>query len=312
MPPIVAVLPTSLPQVAVHERIVDSVFRTADGCVLHLEFQGAAPPDLYRFAHCALDLGKVHDARVRTVGVYLHPIRRPPTRLHVGAVRFHCENRLVAAQDGAAVWERLEARSRTRAPWTPDALLGLAYAPFLRHPHLSRAERARQAARWAVDTPGPAALPALGVVMGLTSPLLTPAEVQHLKEVMRMSSVLQELLEEMAAERIEQAIAQGKAEGQAEGQAAVLATILAARFGPLPTAVLAHIDRLAAAPDWDRQAAALATADSLDAVRRLVAALEPVPEACDSLAALKRAAWLSSAKDLGGPLPQRAKTRCGR
>ena len=73
VPSIISVLPNHLPTVAIHERLVDSVFVTADGQLLHLEFQSTSVPSLDRFAHYALSLATTYQRKVRTLVIYTAP-----------------------------------------------------------------------------------------------------------------------------------------------------------------------------------------------------------------------------------------------
>lgn len=279
LPPITQELPANLPEVVVQQRYLDTLFVTADGALLDLEFQSTLDrADLIRFANYALQVAATYHQPVRVVVIYTGPVPHPPHCLDLWSLRFCCRLVVLAAVDGRDLWERIRARTRTGGPWTPDLLLDLAYLPFVHHPTWSRAGRARAALAVAATLPPIAGAQALAVVAGLTLPLLPPDVVKSLQEALRMNPILQEWTKEWAAEALAQAraeaLAQGREQGlvlgREQGQAALLTAVLRRRFGTLAPAVVDAVTRRLTEPDGEAVAADLVLADSLAEVERLL------------------------------------------
>lgn len=193
---IIATRPSAVPLISVQEHLLDRVFELADHSLLHLEFQSTREHTLYRFYRCAVVLTLQYQQPIRTVVVYLVPMRDAPTRLDLGSVDYSVQNISIADKDGHAIWERL----RTLPPdgWSEGDVLDLAFFPFMEDPR-PQAERAMLAARLAGTIPGGMGRLASAFIVGLTSSLVEPDVLKSLKEVIRMNDLITELEREAIA-----------------------------------------------------------------------------------------------------------------
>jgi len=271
VPPITAALPTHLPQVSVRESVVDAVFRTADGSLLHFEFQSTREPTLYRFLDYAARLVVTYQAPVQVAVIYVTAVAHPPTDLDGGALRFHVHNIVIPERDGTAIWQAVCQRAAAGGPWSATDLMNLAYGPFMRHPTLSTSQRARQAAQLAVALPSPHGLAAVAMVAGLTASFLTTDDVQYVKEVLRMSPLLRELEQEAIAKGRQEGLQAGRQEGRQEGRAELLLDLLRHRFGAIPDALREQVAALTTDAEWERVGVAVALAPSLEEIAAILA-----------------------------------------
>lgn len=240
---IVETLPSSVPMVSVHEHVMDRVFLTATGDILHLEFQSHPQTDLRRFLAYAVALIHAHGRPVRTVVVYLYPARTVPSRLDGGSVQFHVHNIMIADKSGPTTWQHLQ--QLAAAEWTDTDILDLTFYPFMNDVQ-TRAARALQAAQLATMLPRTIQRRVGALMLGLTSTFLDAEVVKLLKEVLKMNDLVRELEDEAIQRGWQRGIAQGleegrqkgwqegRQEGRQEGTLTALQTLIIARFGSIP------------------------------------------------------------------------------
>ena len=69
IPAVAEILPNDWPTVDVRQRSADTVYRTTDGSIRHVEFQTRATPPLVRYADYAFTLYQIHRVPIRTLVV---------------------------------------------------------------------------------------------------------------------------------------------------------------------------------------------------------------------------------------------------
>jgi len=118
-PPIVAGLPSELPQLLISSQQTDLLFRLADGSILHLEFQTTRRSgDILRFAAYHLTVYGRYKRPVHTVVLYGAGIRSAAATLDTGALTFHVHNIFLRREDGEATLRRLHEKVARDEPFT--------------------------------------------------------------------------------------------------------------------------------------------------------------------------------------------------
>ncbi len=250
VPSIVSVLPNHLPTVEIHERAVDSVFVTADGQLLHLEFQSTAVPSLDRFAHYALTLATTHQRKVRTIVIYTAPIHHAPNEIDYGSLKLTVHNIFLAEIDGQATWDRLQ--NTPAELWTTHDDLDLAFLPFMSDRTTTAEQRAIHAVDHLLSLPAGHRRFAGALIAGMTSTFLDATVVKLIKEAIQMNELIRQL-EEEAIERglskgfqqgIQQGLQEGLQQGLQQGLQKAAIQLMRTRFGPLDADLIARIESL--------------------------------------------------------------------
>ncbi|PSR20168.1 MAG: hypothetical protein C7B45_16140 [Sulfobacillus acidophilus] len=225
---VVGSVPSEIPQIVIQNSLLDHVFVTDKGHLLHIEFQSTTEPDLYRFLSYATALTVAHRRSVRSIVVYLCAISSAPALLNAGAIQYSVENVFIAEKSGESAWDRV-----SRLPvdaWTDSDILDLTFYPFMRDAQ-SQSERALKAAKLSTQLPKAMQQRVGAMLLGLTLSFLDDAVVQSIKEVIRVNDLIRELEEEAIQrgwnkgwqEGHQRGHEQGRAEGRAEGLAEGLA-----------------------------------------------------------------------------------------
>lgn len=218
LPPIVAALPSELPQLEVRSRQTDLIFRLADGSILHLEFQTTRRSgDLLRFAAYNLAVFERYKRPVWTVVLYGAGIRTARDTLQSGSLTFRAQNILVGRENGDAVLRRLHEKAARSEPFTPIDRVDLILSPLMRHKR-PIAEVARDAARLTVNLPQAQREMTVGALLGLSYPDISKDVVSSILGELGMMALSQAFLED----------------GKIEGKREALRTILQERFGAVP------------------------------------------------------------------------------
>ncbi len=132
-PPIVAGLPSELPQLLISSQQTDLLFRLADGSILHLEFQTTRRSgDILRFAAYHLAVYARYKRPVHTVVLYGAGIRRAANTLDTGALVFRVHNIFLGREDGDATLRRLREKVARDEPFTETDRIDLILAPLMR------------------------------------------------------------------------------------------------------------------------------------------------------------------------------------
>ncbi len=240
---IIASVPSDVPLLQVHDRLLDRVFVTDNGELLHLEFQSQIENNLYRFLAYASALALYHHRPIRTVVIYLTSMPSAPTELNLRSLQYTVENIVIGDKHGPTVWQRLTAREPTQ--WTDADILDLAFYPFMNDSR-SPSERALIAAELAGTLPGSRGRLAAAIIVGLTTSFVDPDVLKLMKEVLQMNDLISEL-EREAIERgwekghalglkqglkqgLEQGLEQGRNQGVRQGQLNMVQAILATRL----------------------------------------------------------------------------------
>ena len=170
LPPIVAGLPSELPQLRISSQQTDLLFRLADGSILHLEFQTTRRAgDLLRFAAYNLAVSQHYGQPVWTVVLYGAGIRSARDTLQAGSLTFHVHNILVGKEDGDAVLRRLREKAARDEPFTSTDRIDLILAPLMRQKRVAE-EVAREAAHLTIHLPYEQREMTVGALIGLSYP----------------------------------------------------------------------------------------------------------------------------------------------
>ena len=215
LPRVVSVLPAHVPLLHVQENLLDSVFLTEDGYILHLEFQSSVEPNLLRFAHYALALIQAHQRPVRTVVIYLGAVTTAPDTADYGSVSLRVRNIFIAARSAETTMARLQIRPVDE--WTVFDDLDLAFLPFMHHPRLSQQDLVVESVTLLDRAPSGHQAFIAAAIFGLTGNFLEEPVIQSLKEVIRMRNLLKEFEDEATARGLEQGIRQGIEQGVQRG-----------------------------------------------------------------------------------------------
>ncbi len=254
-PPIVAGLPSELPQLRITSQQTDLLFRLADGSILHLEFQTTRRSgDLLRFAAYHLAVYQQYKRPVHTVVLYGAGIRSAADTLDTGAgaLVFKVQNILVGREDGDAALRRLHEKATRDEPFTDTDRIDLILAPLMRQ-RRPVAEVARDAARLTAHLPQEQREMTVGALLGLSYPDIS-------------DDVVIAILGELGMTALSQALeARGEARGELKGKRQALRAFLETRFGALPASVLQRIDA-AGAPQLDALLKRAAAVESIDAL----------------------------------------------
>jgi len=270
LPPIVAGLPSELPQLRISSQQTDLLFRLADGSILHLEFQTTRRAgDLLRFAAYNLAVSQHYGQPVWTVVLYGAGIRSARDTLQAGSLTFHVHNILVGKEDGDAVLRRLREKAARDESFTSTDRIDLILAPLMRQKRVA-AEVAREAAHLTVHLPREQREMTVGALIGLSYPTVSKDVVAAILEELGMTTMLEALAEEIEARLTPQVEArltlqiearlgpqiEARLEPQIEARVEArlvpeievrserkaLRTFLKTRFGAIPRAVQRRID----------------------------------------------------------------------
>jgi len=196
-PPIVAGLPSELPQLRISSQQTDLLFRLADGSILHLEFQTTRRAgDLLRFAAYNLAVSQHYGQPVWTVVLYGAGIRSARDTLQAGSLTFHVHNILVGKEDGDAVLRRLREKAARDEPFTSTDRIDLILAPLMRQKRVAE-EVAREAAHLTIHLPYEQREMTVGALIGLSYPNVNKDVVAAILEELGMTTMLEALAEEI-------------------------------------------------------------------------------------------------------------------
>ncbi len=239
-PPIVAGLPSELPQLLISSQQTDLLFRLADGSILHLEFQTTRRAgDILRFAAYHLAVYARYKRPVHTVVLYGAGIRSAAATLDTGTLTFHVHNIFLGREDGEATLQRLHEKVARDEPFTATDRIDLILAPLMRR-RRPIAVVARDAALLTAHLPQ-AEQEAL---LGLSYPDIS-------------DEVAIAILGELGMTALSQAL---EARGEIRGKRQAVRAFLETRFGALPGSVRQRIDA-ADADQLDRFVVHAATID---------------------------------------------------
>ncbi len=257
-PPIVAGLPSELPELRITSQQTDLLFRLADGSILHLEFQTTRRRgDLLRFAAYNLAVSQHYGRPVWTVVLYGAGIKSARDTLQAGSLTFRVHNILVGKEDGEAVLGRLREKATRDEPFTATDRVDLILSPLMRR-RRSLADVTREAARLTARLPEEQREPTVGALIGLSYPKISDDVVAAILEELGMTTMLEAITREIEARvtpqiearaearltpQIEARVtAQVEARVEAQAERKALQTFLTTRFGAIPTAVQRRID----------------------------------------------------------------------
>jgi hypothetical protein len=262
LPPIVEALPADIPMLEVRVEQLDSLYRTADGSILHIEFQMTSDgEDLRRFYRYNFAASEHYDADVYTVVFYGPRVQDAPVTLHRGSVTYDVRNVFVGQQDGEMVLTDLRGKLARNETLNDADLTRLKLLPLMAQSRPLPDVLAEAAALARVLSP---ALrdEVIGTMLGLAYNYLGQDIVDQLLGVKEMATALQKLVED--------ALIRGQAEGEAKSKHEDIVSFLVARFGPLSPNLQGRIASIHDLGQLQRLVIGAATASSLDAFTKIL------------------------------------------
>ena len=228
-PRIIDVVSPDLPVLEIHENLLESVFLTENGSLLHLEFQTHPVPSLDRFLAYTTALVLRHHRPIQTVVVNLFAQRDLRTTDDWGSLQYRVQHVFIGDRDADATLSRL--RAQGPEAWDLEDDLDLAFLPFMRSTQ-SQQVLLEQAVTLAANPLLPKAHRqyASALVGGMTVAFIPPEVLKSLKEVVRMTN---DFIREIEQEATERGLEQGRLEGRLEGQRLNLLRLIETRFGSL-------------------------------------------------------------------------------
>ncbi len=197
---ILRAIATELPEVEIRHSFLDLAFETESGELLHYEFQTTKEQDLYRFLLYDAHLTAHYKKPVRTIVLYVRDVLEAPDQLKAGGIQYRVQNVYLKARDAKAVLERLEEHLRLNV-WRPEDRFDLAFVPHMHHPRMSSREvlqRTLDLALAIVDENERNLM--AGILLGLSGKALNEADIQRLKEALKMTDLVKAIEQEAARE----------------------------------------------------------------------------------------------------------------
>jgi len=233
-PPIVAGLPSELPQLLISSQQTDLLFRLADGSILHLEFQTTRRSgDTLRFAAYHLAVYARYKRPVHTVVLYGAGLRSAADIVETGALTFRVHNIFLGREDGEVTLRRLHEKAARGELFTETDRIDLVLAPLMRR-RRPIAEVARDAALLTAHLPQGQREMTVGALLGLSYPDINDDVAIAILGELGMTALSQAL--EARGE------ARGEIKGELRGKRQAVRAFLEARFGALPVSVSRRID----------------------------------------------------------------------
>lgn len=259
LPPVVAQLPTEIPQVDVHMEEMDVVFQLADDSILHLEFQTTSRNgDLIRFLLYDAQLYARYKQRISTVIIYGAGINAATTEIQAGALTYQVRAIFLGQQNGEERLIALREQLARNGSLPAEAQVDLIFVPLMRHARPT-VEIMHDAVDVARGLPAHEQQSILAALLGLGARFLEQSDFERLVEDLMSTITGQQLLE--------QSFEEGREEGRVGAMREDALDVLSARFGGVPDDVRQRIGHLEKYQDLKRAVVIIATAATLDDVR---------------------------------------------
>jgi len=193
-----------LPDVVVKGSSTDFIFLLEDDTYLHLEFQTTYnKDDLIRFAAYDLRLYARDGRRIITVVVYTADVEAADVELDIGSMVYRPGKVMMVDYDGNKIYRDLRKKIKAGLDLTDEDMLNLIFLPLMKHT-IPRDELAKNSIKLANTIPDKTKRDVcLAAVFAFASKYLNESEMEGLKEVVRMTDLVDMIVEEAVEEAIE-------------------------------------------------------------------------------------------------------------
>ncbi len=228
---VVAALPTEQPILELRGNFLDTAFLTAEGVLLHFEYQKTKEPDLYRFLQYDAYLTGRWKRQVRTVVLYEKSVVNPPQQLDAGYLKYQVDIVLLRERDGLAAMRRME-QHLGQGMWTVQDRLDAAFLPYMQHKGWSRRQVVAKTAEL-VQAIGDAQERnrTTALLLLISAKNLSDDAVERLKEGLTMTDVVKIIGREEHARGLAEGREAGREEGLVEMAGKLLASGMEYRAG---------------------------------------------------------------------------------
>jgi len=194
---IVELINVELPDIVVKGSSTDFIFLLEDNTYLHLEFQTTYNiDDLIRFAGYDLRLYARDGRKIVTVVIYIADVEEADVELDVGSMVYRPEKVMMIDYDGNIIYQDLCMKINTGLDLTDEDILNLIFLPLMKHT-IPRDELARNSVELANTIQDKTKRDlCLAAVFAFASKYLNKSEMEKLKEVVRMTDLVDMIVEE--------------------------------------------------------------------------------------------------------------------
>ena len=210
--------PTELVELAIHSLYMDFTFLTTGGFYIHTEFQTTdkKEADLRRFhAYDAVYSNKT-GKQVITYVIYSGGITNVKSELDCGLYTYRVQPIYLKDKNADEVFQKLKQKQDNGEAFTEDDYAALSLTPLMSG-KMSRKDMFKEAISLAKPNIELSAEKATAMLYTLADKFLDKAELDEIKEVMRMTRLGQMLMDEGMEKGIEKGIEQGIEKGIEKG-----------------------------------------------------------------------------------------------
>ena len=210
--------PTELVELTIHSLYMDFTFLTTGGFYVHTEFQTTdkKEADLRRFhAYDAVYSNKT-GKKVITYVIYSGGITNVKSELDCGLYTYRVQPIYLKDKNADEVFQRLKQKQDNGEAFTEDDYAALSLTPLMSG-KMSRKDMFKEAISLAKPNIELSAEKATAMLYTLADKFLDKAELDEIKEVMRMTRLGQMLMDEGMEKGIEKGIEQGIEKGIEKG-----------------------------------------------------------------------------------------------
>ena len=206
--------PTELVELTIHSLYMDFTFLTTGGFYIHTEFQTTdkKEADLRRFhAYDAMYSNKT-GKQVITYVIYSGGINNVKSELDCGLYTYRVQPIYLKDKNADEVFQKLKQKQDNGEAFTEDDYAALSLTPLMSG-KMSRKDMFKEAINLAKPNIELSAEKATAMLYTLADKFLDKAELDEIKEVMRMTRLGQMLMDEGMEKGIEKGIEQGIEKG---------------------------------------------------------------------------------------------------
>lgn len=210
--------PTELVELTIHSLYMDFTFLTTGGFYIHTEFQTTdkKEADLRRFhAYDAVYSNKT-GKQVITYVIYSGGINNVKSELDCGLYTYRVQPIYLKDKNADEVFQKLKQKQDNGEAFTEDDYAALSLTPLMSG-KMSRKDMFKEAINLAKPNIELSAEKATAMLYTLADKFLDKAELDEIKEVMRMTRLGQMLMDEGMEKGIEKGIEQGIEKGIEKG-----------------------------------------------------------------------------------------------
>jgi hypothetical protein len=241
LPPVVRPFPTELPRVELRTERLDDLFELRDASLLHHEYQSTHTPDtLPRFLSYDVALYLATKRTIHTLIFYGPRVRKAPSVLNIGSIRYQVHQVFLGREDGEAVLAVIRRTLDQGKPLTPNQQADLVFAPIMGRKRRSQVEICGDALDQALRIADEAdQQKAMGSILALAYHVLERPDFDELME--RLTTMHSDVLDRVYRAQEAKGLKQGIEQGRVEAEQRDILRVLAVRLGPVPEAMAARV-----------------------------------------------------------------------